>query len=115
MDKSINQLILKKKIKALILDLDGVITQTAKVHAQAWKKMFDDYLAKRGERDSKTYQPLRIETDYRKYIDGIPRYDGVRNFLATRQITLPEGTPEDEAGEETVAGLGNLKNVYFQE
>lgn len=115
MEESIDQLISEKNIKALILDLDGVITQTAQVHAQAWKKMFDDYLAMRGKRESKVYAPLSIETDYRKYIDGIPRYDGVRNFLRSRGITLPEGGPEDEAGIETVAGLGNLKNLYFQE
>ncbi|MEJ8804554.1 beta-phosphoglucomutase family hydrolase [Pontibacter sp. H249] len=115
MQKSINQLITEKSIKTLIFDLDGVITQTAKVHAKAWKKMFDDYLVKRGTREGKAYTPLIIETDYRQYIDGIPRYNGVRNFLASRGITLPEGTPEDEAGTETVTGLGNLKNVYFQE
>lgn len=115
MDKSIDQLLEERSIKALILDLDGVVTQTAQVHANAWKRMFDDYLAKRGKKEGKAYKPLEIETDYRKYIDGIPRYDGVRNFLASREIKLTEGTPEDEAGKETVAGLGNLKNVYFQE
>nr|WP_262921658.1 trehalose-phosphatase [Pontibacter ruber] len=109
------QLLENKHIKALILDLDGVITQTARVHAQAWKRMFDDYLRKRGQQEGRQYEPLSIETDYRKYIDGIPRYDGVRNFLESRNILLPEGTPEDAPGKETVAGLGNLKNVYFQE
>lgn len=115
MDKSIDRLLEERSIKALILDLDGVVTQTAQVHAHAWKKMFDDYLLKRGKTEGKVYLPLEIETDYRKYIDGIPRYDGVRNFLASRGLKLAEGTPEDEAGIETVAGLGNLKNVYFQE
>ena len=115
MKKSINQLLFERHIQALILDLDGVITQTAQVHAQAWKKMFDAYLSKRAVKDGKVYQPLEIETDYRQYIDGIPRYDGVRNFLTSRGIILPEGQPDDEAGKETVAGLGNLKNVYFQE
>ncbi|GAB3196483.1 beta-phosphoglucomutase family hydrolase [Pontibacter aydingkolensis] len=115
MEKSIEQLLSEKNIKALILDLDGVITQTAQVHANAWKRMFDDYLAERAARDGKVYPPLEIATDYRQYIDGIPRYDGVRNFLASRDIILPEGNPEDEAGKETVAGLGNLKNLYFQE
>lgn len=112
---SLNQQLRDKQIKALILDLDGVVTQTALVHAQAWKRMFDAYLKKRGESEEKKFEPLDIETDYREHIDGIPRYDGVRNFLQSRGITLPEGTPEDDIGEETVAGLGNLKNMYFQE
>ncbi|WP_299821358.1 beta-phosphoglucomutase family hydrolase [uncultured Pontibacter sp.] len=115
MPYTLEQLIREKQIKAVILDLDGVITQTAQVHANAWKKMFDDYLQQRGKSDGKVYNALEIATDYRQYIDGIPRYDGVRNFLASRGIVLPEGTPEDEAGKETVAGLGNLKNLYFQE
>ncbi|OKL41367.1 trehalose-phosphatase [Pontibacter flavimaris] len=104
-----------KQIKALIFDLDGVITQTARVHAHAWKRMFDDYLRQRGQREGKVYEPLSIATDYRRYIDGIPRYDGVRNFLLSRSISLPEGTPTDAPGKETVAGLGNLKNSYFHE
>ncbi|SIT81563.1 HAD family hydrolase [Pontibacter indicus] len=112
---SLQQNLQDKHIKALIFDLDGVVTQTARVHAQAWKRMFDAYLQKRGEAEGKHYEPLDIETDYREHIDGIPRYDGVRNFLESRGIRLPEGTPEDEAGHETVAGLGNLKNMYFQE
>ncbi|WP_018478096.1 beta-phosphoglucomutase family hydrolase [Pontibacter roseus] len=112
---TLNQTLKDRNIKALILDLDGVVTQTARVHAQAWKRMFDAYLKKRGEEEGKDYAPLEIETDYREHIDGIPRYDGVRNFLQSRGITLPEGDPTDDIGEETVAGLGNLKNMYFQE
>ncbi|GGG00754.1 beta-phosphoglucomutase family hydrolase [Pontibacter amylolyticus] len=112
---TLQQNLQEKNIKALIFDLDGVVTQTARVHAQAWKRMFDAYLQKRGEKEDRHYEPLDIETDYREYIDGIPRYDGVRNFLESRGITLPEGTPEDEEGLETVGGLGNLKNMYFQE
>jgi beta-phosphoglucomutase family hydrolase len=111
----LEQLLKERNIKALIFDLDGVITQTAKVHAQAWKRMFDDYLLQRGKQEGKVYAPLHIATDYRQYIDGIPRYDGVRNFLKSRQIVLPEGNPEDAPGMETVAGLGNLKNNYFHE
>lgn len=109
------QLLSEKNIKALILDMDGVITQTAKVHAAAWKRMFDDYLLQRGKQEGKVYEPLHIATDYRQYIDGMPRYDGVSNFLASRDIVLPEGTAADAPGAETVAGLGNLKNDYFQE
>lgn len=113
--KSLAQLLKDKNIKALILDMDGVITQTAKVHAAAWKRMFNDYLQQRGKQEGKAYEPLQIATDYRQYIDGIPRYDGVQNFLASRNIELPEGTAEDAPGTETVAGLGNLKNDYFRE
>ncbi|MDX5422744.1 MAG: beta-phosphoglucomutase family hydrolase [Hymenobacteraceae bacterium] len=113
--KDLDACIQEKGIKALIFDLDGVITQTAGVHARAWKRMFDDYLRERGEQEGKTYEPLDIATDYRQHIDGIPRYDGVRNFLASRGISLPEGSADDAPGDETVNGLGNLKNEYFQE
>ncbi|WP_242928246.1 trehalose-phosphatase [Pontibacter vulgaris] len=115
MNKILENALNRKSIKALILDLDGVVTQTAKLHANAWKHMFDDYLLQRGKQDKKEYEPLSIPLDYRQYIDGIPRYDGVRNFLKTRSISLPEGSPQDEPGKETVAGLGNLKNQYFLE
>lgn len=115
MDDDLNTLLRKKNIKALILDLDGVVTQTARLHAQAWKRMFDEYLHQRGQQEGKLYEPLSIATDYRRYIDGIPRFDGTRNFLASRQLILPEGTPDDAPGKETVAGLSNLKNLYFQE
>ena len=111
----LSKLLSDKQITALIFDLDGVITQTAKVHAFAWKKMFDDYLLQRGKKEAVVYKPLEIETDYRQYIDGIPRYDGVRNFLASRNIVLPDGTAADAPGLETVAGLGNLKNNYFHD
>ncbi|MDX5348163.1 MAG: beta-phosphoglucomutase family hydrolase, partial [Hymenobacteraceae bacterium] len=111
---NLRQLLQQRHIKALIFDLDGVVTQTAKVHAQAWKKMFDQYLQQRGKQENKSYQPLDIKTDYPQYIDGIPRYDGVRNFLKSRNIELPEGEPNDKPGTETIAGLGNLKNVYFR-
>ncbi|WP_181163722.1 trehalose-phosphatase [Pontibacter mangrovi] len=109
------QILESRKVKALIFDLDGVITQTAKLHASAWKSMFDAYLQQRGEKEGKTYPPLEIATDYRRYLDGMPRTDGVRNFLASRGITLPEGSPTDAPGTETVAGIGNLKNKHFQE
>jgi alpha,alpha-trehalase len=99
-----------KKLKAVILDMDGVITQTAKLHAQAWKKMFDEFLDKRNGPD---FLPLDIMEDYKQYIDGISRFDGVRNFLKSRDISIPEGNPEDAPDEETVYGLGMRKNEIF--
>ena len=94
---------------AALFDLDGVLTPTADVHMRAWERMFSDYLDGRG--DSSPY----VESDYFDYIDGKPRYDGVRAFLASRDITLPEGTPEDGPDAETVCGLGNRKNLAFNE
>lgn len=94
--------------KAVILDLDGVITQTARLHARAWKQMFDDYLPQQQE-------PFTLDNDYYTYVDGKPRYEGVRSFLASRGIELPQGTPEDLPGKETICGLGNRKNEIFLE
>jgi beta-phosphoglucomutase family hydrolase len=97
-------------VTACLFDLDGVLTQTAKVHAAAWKAMFDDYLrrrtAERGE-EFVEFDPVR---DYDEYVDGRPRYEGVRTFLASRGIELPQGTPEDPPDAETIDGLGNRKN-----
>ena len=100
---------------AAILDMDGVITQTARLHAQTWKRMFDEYLAGRGERDGRNYAPFDADADYRKYVDGKPRYDGVRSFLQARGIVLSDGEPRDPPDLETVCGLGNRKNVLFHE
>lgn len=98
---------------AVIFDLDGVVTKTAEVHAAAWKQMFDDYLEERGQRDGKSYQPFDRAKDYHRYVDGKPRYDGVKSFLESRSLDLPYGNPEDQAGEETICGLGNRKNELF--
>lgn len=103
------------KVKAAIFDLDGVITETASLHAKAWKKMFDAYNEKRKEEGKKTYEEFSIKEDYPPYIDGKPRYDGVQSFLKSREIDLPYGDPEDEPRKETVCGLGNWKNDLFQE
>lgn len=97
-------------ISTLLFDLDGVLTQTAKVHASAWKRMFDDYLRWRSERTGEPFRPLQLPEDYLAYIDGKLRSDGVRSFLASRGITLDEGTPADPPRAETVNGLGNRKN-----
>ena len=94
-------------IRACLFDLDGVLTKTALVHAAAWKEMFDDFLRKR---DGPSFVPFDAGADYNEYVDGKSRYDGVRSFLASRGIELPEGTPDDPPGAETVKGLGNRKN-----
>ena len=97
-------------VKACLFDLDGVLTQTAKVHAAAWKQMFDEYLKARAEKAGEEFVPFDGRSDYDKYVDGKPRYDGVRSFLESRDINLPEGSPDDPPSTETVKGLGNRKN-----
>ena len=97
-------------IRACLFDLDGVLTQTARVHAQAWKEMFDAFLRQRSKRSGEPFVPFDAVADYSAYVDGKPRYDGVRSFLASRGIELPEGDPSDPPSAETVCGLGNRKN-----
>jgi beta-phosphoglucomutase family hydrolase len=124
----------KSRYDAVIFDLDGVVTQTAAVHAAAWKRLFDAYLAERAARTGASpggagdtaggandaagsspdaLRPFDLEADYRLYVDGKPRYDGVRDFLAARGIELPMGDPSDPPERETVCGLGNRKNEFF--
>jgi len=98
------------KFDAVLFDLDGVITDTARMHAACWKVMFNTYLKTRTEKTGEEIPQFEIETDYLNYVDGKPRYDGVRDFLASRNIVLDEGTPESPATEESVCGLGNRKN-----
>ncbi|HYK18865.1 MAG TPA: hypothetical protein VEV37_12630, partial [Bryobacteraceae bacterium] len=100
----------RDRYDAVLLDLDGVITDTASIHAACWKQMFDEYLQKRATQRREAFRPFDIATDYRLYVDGKPRYDGVRDFLTSRGIQLPEGSPDDPPQAETVDGLGNRKN-----
>jgi alpha,alpha-trehalase len=109
-----NPVISPEKFDAVIFDMDGVVTRTAHVHAAAWKRMFDTYLARLATDSGKEFEPFSVEEDYTRYVDGKPRYDGVRDFLRSRGIELPEGTPEDPPERETVCGLGNRKNINFQ-
>jgi beta-phosphoglucomutase family hydrolase len=102
--------ITRERYDAVLLDLDGVITDTASIHAACWKQMFDEYLQKRAIERGEAFRPFDIAADYRLYVDGKPRYDGVRDFLTSRGIRLPEGSPDDPAQVETVHGLGNRKN-----
>jgi beta-phosphoglucomutase family hydrolase len=103
----------KRRFDAVIFDLDGVVTRTATVHAAAWKRLFDEYLEERTAREGKPFRPFDADSDYRRYVDGKPRYDGVVSFLESRGISLPYGQPGDPPDEETVCGLGNRKNRYF--
>jgi beta-phosphoglucomutase family hydrolase len=102
-------------VRACLFDLDGVLTDTASVHRKAWKSMFDDYLRARAQRDGEPFVPFDVDADYLTYVDGKKREDGVRAFLASRGITLTEGTVDDDPGAESVHGLGNRKNAMFQE
>ncbi len=95
---------------AILLDLDGVITDTANLHAACWKQMFDEYLQKRATHRREAFRPFDLAADYRLYVDGKPRFDGVRDFLTSRSIQLPEGSVDDPPQAETVGGLGNRKN-----
>lgn len=97
------------RIEAALFDLDGVITPTARVHESAWKRAFDDFLA---QRNGEEFVPF-TEDDYLAHVDGKPRYNGVADFLASRDIELPQGEPSDAPGHGTVCALGNLKNEMF--
>lgn len=98
---------------AVITDMDGVITRTARVHERAWQRMFDAFLDSREDRDDEDHSPFTPH-DYLQHVDGKPRLDGVRDFLASRGITLPEGSPDDGADRDTVQGLGTRKNESFR-
>ena len=97
--------------RACLFDLDGVLTDTASVHATAWKTMFDEYLEKR---DGPGYRPFDVSADYGPYVDGKPRLEGTRSFFASRGISLPEGSPDDPPTAETLWGLSTRKNDLVQ-
>ena len=105
---------LPEKVRACLFDLDGVLTDTASVHTKAWKAMFDAYLSRRAGRTGEKFVPFDAAADYRQYVDGKKREDGVRSFLSSRGIELPEGNPDDSGDAETIYGLGNRKNDMFQ-
>jgi len=105
--------LIPKEIRACVFDLDGVITDTASVHAAAWTRMFDDFLGSRPKVSGEDLRPFEPD-DYRRYVDGKPRYDGVKSFLESRGISIPYGSPEDTPELETICGLGNRKNAEFQ-
>jgi beta-phosphoglucomutase family hydrolase len=98
-------------ITACLFDLDGVLTQTATVHAAAWKQMFDEFLAAYADKTGTPFVPFDLHHDYERYVDGKPRLDGTRDFLASRHIELPEGSEDDPPGSFTIQGLSNRKNA----
>ncbi len=101
---------LPRGITTCLFDLDGVLTQTAKIHAQAWKQMFDDFLRDWSERTGEPFEPFDRPTDYDEYVDGKPRLDGVHSFLQSRGIDISMGSPSDPPEEDTVHALGTRKN-----
>jgi beta-phosphoglucomutase family hydrolase len=101
---------LPEAVRACLFDLDGVLTETAKVHAAAWKEMFDAYLRARADKSGEAFVPFDEAADYATYVDGKTRADGTRSFLEARHIDLPDGSPDDLPGAATVTGLGNAKN-----
>jgi beta-phosphoglucomutase family hydrolase len=101
---------LPDEVQACLFDLDGVLTKTASVHAAAWKEMFDAFLQQRSRQTGEQLRPFDAVADYDEYVDGRPRYDGVRSFLDSRGIELPSGNPSDGPDVQTIDGLGNHKN-----
>ena len=104
----------QEKLQAFIFDLDGVLTETQKQHIKAWRHMFNAFLKDRAKKNGTEYKPFTV-SDYRKYVDGKPRYDGAKDFLESRKLTLPQGRKEDPPDSETVDGLGNRKDKYFEQ
>jgi beta-phosphoglucomutase family hydrolase len=105
-----NRTRLPASVRSCLFDLDGVLVSSVASHATAWKEMFDAFLRERAVREGARFVPFDLDRDYAQYVDGMKREDGVRTFLASRGITLPEGTPDDPPDAETVRGLGNRKN-----
>lgn len=104
-----------REFEAFLFDLDGVVTRTAKVHAAAWKRLFDDYLERRAREEGVAFVPFDPVIDYQEYVDGRPREAGVQSFLAARGISLPLGAPDDGPEVATLNGLGKRKDRYFAE
>lgn len=105
----------RERFDAVLFDLDGVLTSTAAIHAEAWKAMFDAYLADGAKAAGGKFRPFDIDTDYKRYVDGKPRYEGVRSFLESRNIHLPIGSASDPPGDGTICALGNRKDAMVQQ
>ncbi len=109
------KLIRPDRFDAVLFDLDGVLTSTAAIHSTCWKSMFDDFLQRRADETGSPFVPFDIDRDYKSFVDGKLRYDGVRGFLLSRGIELPNGSPADGAHLVTVCGLGNRKDAMVKE
>jgi beta-phosphoglucomutase family hydrolase len=107
--------ITRDRFDAVLFDLDGVLTSTAAIHADAWKRMFDDYLRRQAAGGDPRFRSFDIDTDYKRYVDGKPRYEGVRSFLESRGIHLPHGEPGEAPGDQTICGLGNRKDAMVKQ
>ena len=105
----------KNNCDAVLFDLDGVITTTEKIHSACWKKTFDEFLRVWAGKKGEDFAPFNETDDYLEHVDGKPRYEGVRSFLVSRAIELPEGDTNSPPGEQSVFGLGNRKNQLFTE
>ncbi len=105
----------KNSYDAVLFDLDGVLTTTEKIHSACWKKTFDEFLHTRARKCRESFVPFSETDDYLEHVDGKPRYEGVRGFLLSRGIELPEGNKDSPPGEQSVFGLGNKKNQMFRE
>jgi beta-phosphoglucomutase family hydrolase len=103
------------RFDAVLFDLDGVLTDTARLHTEAWKQTFDEFLRRRSEASGEPFRPFDPGADYLRYVDGRPRFDGVRDFLRSREIDLPEGLDDASPGFDTVRGVGNHKNELVNE
>lgn len=101
------------QFEAMLFDLDGVLTPTAKIHAACWKRVFDEFLKSRAAETGEAFIPFDLPQDYHQYVDGKPRYPGVESFLAARNIELPYGDPSAPPNQTTVCGIGNGKDSYF--
>ena len=110
-----NLSITSSQFDAVLFDLDGVITATAKVHAACWKRAFDGFLKQRAEKTDEPFQPFDLQNDYKLYVDGKMRYVGVQSFLESIGIQLPYGAPSDPPGYDTVCALGKFKDVFFDQ
>ncbi len=104
----------RERLDTVLFDLDGVITRTAEIHAEAWKRLFDAYLKAHPAAAGEDHSPFDATRDYRRYVDGRPRVKGVKHFLLARGIDIPDGEPDDPPERETLYGLGNRKNAIFR-
>jgi beta-phosphoglucomutase family hydrolase len=111
----LGHVVTKDRFDAVLFDLDGVLTDTAKIHAACWKEMFDDFLRQRAAENNEPFRPFDIASDYKLYVDGKARFDGVQSFLESRSVHVPYGEPDSPPNNETICGLGNRKNEMVKE